>query len=150
MSNMPVDRRSFCMGAGLVVIATASSVRRFAGVARSRRCLFAMDVVELFISLHGTPLALVAAGILAANPHDTQPWIFHVDDDRIAVYADLSRNLGAMDALLREMHLGLGCAIQNMLLAAPANGYSVELRPFRDRCWRSLRARASCRRRRCI
>jgi hypothetical protein len=32
-----------------------------------------------------------------------------------------------MDALLREMHLGLGCAIQNMLLAAPANGYSVEL-----------------------
>jgi hypothetical protein len=29
-------------------------------------------------SVRGTPLALVAAGILAANPHDTQPWLFHI------------------------------------------------------------------------
>jgi hypothetical protein len=77
--------------------------------------------------LRGTPLALVAAGILAANPHDTQPWLFHVRDDAIEIFADLSRNLGAMDPFVREMHLGLGCAIQNMLLAAGPNGYDAEL-----------------------
>ena len=27
-------------------------------------------------SIRGTPLALVAAGVIAANPHDTQPWLF--------------------------------------------------------------------------
>src|SRR5262249_10547406 len=82
-------------------------------------------------SLRGTPLAIVAAGILAANPHNTQPWLFKVRDQSIEIWADGSRNLGAMDPFLREMNIGLGCAIENMVLAAPFNGYaaSVEARP---------------------
>lgn len=78
-------------------------------------------------SIAGTPLALVAAGILAANPHDTQPWLFGVSANAIEIFADVARNLGAMDAYVREMHLGLGCAIENMLLAAGPNGYAAEL-----------------------
>ena len=78
-------------------------------------------------SLGGTPLALVAAAVLAANPHDTQPWLFRVRDDSIDVFADLSRNLGAMDAYVREMHLGLGCAVENMAVAAGSNGYRAEI-----------------------
>ncbi len=78
-------------------------------------------------SLRETPIALVAAAVLAANPHDTQPWLFRIGDDAIDVFADLSRNLGAMDAYLREMHLGLGCAIENMLVAAGPNGYDAEV-----------------------
>jgi nitroreductase len=78
-------------------------------------------------SLKGTPLALVAAGVLAANPHDTQPWLFRISDGAIEIFADLSRNLGAMDSYVREMHLGLGCAIQNMLLVAGPNGYAATL-----------------------
>ena len=74
-----------------------------------------------------TPVALVAAAVLAANPHDTQPWLFRIGDDAIDVFADLSRNLGAMDAYVREMHLGLGCAIENMLVAAGPNGYDAEV-----------------------
>jgi hypothetical protein len=78
-------------------------------------------------SVRGTPLALVAAAVLAANPHDTQPWLFAVEADAIEIYADLSRNLGAMDPYLREMHLGLGCAIENMVLAAASNGFGAEV-----------------------
>ena len=78
-------------------------------------------------AIAGTPLALVAAGVLAANPHDTQPWLFGVSANAIDIFADLSRNLGAMDAYVREMHLGLGCAIENMRLAAGPNGYAVEV-----------------------
>jgi hypothetical protein len=78
-------------------------------------------------SLRGTPLALAAAGILAASPHNTQPWLFKVGEQSIEVWADLSRDLGAMDPFLREMHIGLGCAIENMVLAAPANGYAVNV-----------------------
>ena len=78
-------------------------------------------------SLKGTPFALVAAAVLAANPHDTQPWLFRVADDAIEVYADASRNLGAMDPYLREMHLGLGCAVKNMTLSGPPNGYAVRV-----------------------
>ncbi len=77
------------------------------------------------------PLNLVRAAILAANAHNTQPWLFHVTDTRIDVYADLSRRITLTDPFLSEMHIGLGCAIENMVLTAPANGYVplVTLRP---------------------
>jgi hypothetical protein len=69
------------------------------------------------------PLNLVRAAILAANAHNTQPWLFHVTDTRIDLYADLSRRIRLTDPFLSEMHIGLGCALENLLLAAPANGY---------------------------
>ncbi len=60
------------------------------------------------------------AAILAANPHDTQPWAFASGHDAIEIFADRSRNLGSFDPFRREMHLGLGAAIENLALAARA------------------------------
>lgn len=73
------------------------------------------------------PLALVRAGILASNPHNTQPWIFKVTETSIELFADLKRNLGSFDPFRREMYLGLGCALENMLLSADAEGIKVDL-----------------------
>ncbi|HXN42824.1 MAG TPA: hypothetical protein VN917_01155, partial [Xanthobacteraceae bacterium] len=73
------------------------------------------------------PLALVRAAILAANPHNTQPWLFKLAGDRIEIYADTARNLGTFDPYLREMHIGLGCAVENMMLAAAARGHEAKL-----------------------
>lgn len=67
-------------------------------------------------------LGLVRAAVLAANAHNAQPWQFRVSDNRIDVFADTTRNLGAMDPLFREMDVSLGCAIENLVVAAPANG----------------------------
>lgn len=77
--------------------------------------------------IKGTPLALVAAGLLASNPHNTQPWIFRVRDAEIEVLADTRRNLGSFDPYLREAHIGLGCAIENMVLAAQANDLTTTI-----------------------
>ena len=74
------------------------------------------------------PLRLVQSAILAANPHNTQPWLFRVREGSVELFADTSRHLGAIDPFLREMHLGLGCALENMMLTAGAEGYEVELR----------------------
>ncbi len=73
------------------------------------------------------PLALVSAGILAANPHNTQPWRFKLADARIEIHADTARNLGTFDPYLREMHIGLGCAVENMVLAAAARGREAKV-----------------------
>ncbi|MDA0183589.1 hypothetical protein OJ997_24990 [Solirubrobacter phytolaccae] len=70
------------------------------------------------------PAALVAAAVLAANPHNSQAWTFQVGDDAIDVFADLSRSTGALDPFHRELYVGLGCALENLLLAAYANGYA--------------------------
>ena len=79
------------------------------------------------------PMALVQSAILAANPHNTQPWRFSVKPDRIDVFADSSRHLGAFDPYRREMQIGLGCAIENIVLSAPVHGMNafVEAQPGR-------------------
>lgn len=69
------------------------------------------------------------AAILAANPHDTQPWLFDAANDVVTVYADRIRNLGSFDPFRREMHLGLGCAIENLVRAAQVFGYTPYVRP---------------------
>jgi nitroreductase len=69
------------------------------------------------------------AAILASNPHDTQPWLFQIGDNAIALFADRARNLGAFDPFRREMHLGLGAAVENLVLAARAFGFAANVTP---------------------
>lgn len=73
------------------------------------------------------PLGLVQSAILASNPHNSQPWLFRVTPTRIDLFADLKRNLGTIDPLRRELHIGVGCGLENLMLAAPAKGYVAQL-----------------------
>jgi nitroreductase len=70
------------------------------------------------------------AAILASNPHDTQPWLFKVGENAITVFADRERHLGTFDPFRREMHLGLGAAIENFVLAARAFGLFADVVPM--------------------
>jgi hypothetical protein len=78
------------------------------------------------------PMRLVAAGILAANAHDSQPWAFRVGADRIDLFADTGRSMGAMDPLQREMYISVGCALENLVLAAKVNGWAPNVRLLPD------------------
>jgi len=125
-----VDRRSVLKGLGGVMVLAAGG-----GIYRaSDQGVFSVGEGPAYEPWHtwdadsaSGPLAIVHAGVLAANPHNTQPWLFHVAENRIDLYADPSRYLGAMDYFGREMHIGLGCAIANMKLAA-AQGYRASAR----------------------
>ena len=66
---------------------------------------------------------LPAAAILAANPHNTQPWTMAVTQARFQVSADTRRHLGAFDPYRREMWIGLGAAIANAEIAGAAYGH---------------------------
>lgn len=79
------------------------------------------------------PMGLVRAAVLAANAHNAQPWLFTVTARRIDVFADHTRNLGAVDPLLREMDISLGCAVENLALAAPPHGYAATVSLVPDR-----------------
>ncbi len=68
---------------------------------------------------------IVMCGTLAANAHNTQPWLFKIDQQRIHVYADRKRNLGTADNQRRMMVMSIGCAIENMQVAAVQLGYQI-------------------------
>lgn len=67
-------------------------------------------------------VGLVRAAVLVANAHNVPPWHFRVAKDRVDLFADPSRSIATMDSLGREMDISLGCAIENLALAGPANG----------------------------
>lgn len=75
---------------------------------------------------------IVAAGILAANPHNSQPWLFRISDSAIDLFAVPERQIGVIDPLRREMYIGLGCAVENMRLAAEAEGFKTDIRLMPD------------------
>jgi nitroreductase len=75
--------------------------------------------------------ALVAAAIHAPSSHNAQPWRFEVSDDGIDLHADPRRHIGAVDPFARERDTSLGAALENLVIAARANGSApqVELLP---------------------
>ncbi len=120
-----MQRRAFLKGAGIVTVAVVGG-----GVWRAvDQGVFstgegpAYEPWKDWRKAKDTPLALVSAAILAASPHNTQPWLFKVSDSSIELHIDTRRNVGALDPYLREEHIGMGCALENMMRAAPANGY---------------------------
>ena len=120
-------RRSFLKGAGVVTVVVVGG-----GVWRAyHQGVFstgegpAYQPWKDWRNASGSPLALVSSAILAASPHNTQPWLFRVADSSIELHIDTSRNVGALDPYLREEHIGMGCALENLMLAAPANGYAA-------------------------
>lgn len=65
---------------------------------------------------------LVRYGTLAANSHNTQPWRFQIQDSRITIRPDLSRRCPAVDPDDHHVFASLGCATENIVLAAKAHG----------------------------
>lgn len=82
---------------------------------------------------HSGPLALVAAGILAASPRNTQPWRFSVGRLGVDIFEVPERGLGAMDPFGRERLAGLGAAIHSMALASTGIGRLATVRLLPDR-----------------
>jgi len=68
--------------------------------------------------------------ILAPSTMNTQPWRFHVEDDGVEVRADIGRWLRVADGDRRELYTSVGCALENLLLAAERFDYRHRVEYF--------------------
>lgn len=71
---------------------------------------------------------LLRYAILAPSSHNSQPWEFVIDGERIEVHAAEDRWLDVADTDKRELYVSLGCAIENLCIAAEyfGLGYRTE------------------------
>ena len=65
---------------------------------------------------------LVGYATLAPSSHNTQCWKFRLEDDAISILPDLSRRCPIVDPDDHHLFVSLGCAAENLLQAALANG----------------------------
>jgi hypothetical protein len=70
---------------------------------------------------------LVRYATLAANGHNTQPWKFAIKENVIEIHPDYTHRLPVVDPNDRELWISLGCALENLLVAARAVGYAPEV-----------------------
>lgn len=65
---------------------------------------------------------LVHYATLAASSHNTQPWRFGLESAAVQILPDFSRRCPAVDPDDHHLYASLGCAAENLLLAAQAAG----------------------------
>jgi hypothetical protein len=70
---------------------------------------------------------LVRYATLAANGHNTQPWKFLIHENAIEIHPDYARRLPVVDPHDRELWISLGCALENLIIAARATRYAAEV-----------------------
>ena len=66
---------------------------------------------------------LVAQAVKAPSGHNTQPWKFRQNESAVEIYPDFDRRLPVVDPDDRELFVSLGCAVENLCLAAQTKGY---------------------------
>ena len=67
------------------------------------------------------PRDFVRFATLAANSHNTQPWKFKIAQDFIDIFPDFERRTPAVDPDDHHLYVRLGCAAENLLVAANAS-----------------------------
>ncbi len=65
---------------------------------------------------------LVRYATLAPSSHNTQCWKFRLEDGAISILPDLTRRCPAVDPDDHHLFVSLGCAAENLIQAALANG----------------------------
>lgn len=116
-------RRDILIGAGGALVLAG------AAAAGWRSAVGSMGDFDAYTGRLRAPIR-VEAGIadiiryatLAANGHNTQPWRFHVEGNVIDILPDLSRATPIVDPDDHHLHVSLGCAAENLLIAATATG----------------------------
>jgi hypothetical protein len=127
MTDNTMTRREMLKVSGLTALVVGGALSMGTGARAATTGVFSAGEgapYEAWRSLprDGSPQALVAAAILAANPHNTQPWRFRLGTGSVDVLADNSRALPASDPTGSELVAGLGAAVENMAVAAAAAG----------------------------
>ena len=123
-----MDRRNILIGGGALVLAGAGAA--YASIQQ----MGSMEAFNASVAATRARLAevpemrdLIRYATLGANSHNTQPWRFKVADGSIQILADVKRRIPVVDPDDHHLFASLGCAAENLAIAAGARTRSGEV-----------------------
>lgn len=122
-------RRNIFLGGAALALAVSGAV--YAAV----RDMGSLDDYEAAVAVTRATLRqkpeigeFVRYATLAASGHNTQPWKFRANGNRIDILPDFARRTPIVDPDDHHLFVSLGCAAENLSLACGAGGRPGELR----------------------
>ena len=73
-------------------------------------------------------MRMIESAIKAPSGHNTQSWWFEICENYIRISPNFEKHLAVVDADNRELFISLGCAAENLSLAACALGYNPDVK----------------------
>ena len=115
------------IGGGTIFAASAAT----AGFLTTRTPHDAQQPWTLAGSYDDPRLNALSFALLAPNPHNLQPWQVKLEgQDALTLHHDRTRRLPETDPFDRQIVIGMGCFLEQMVLAAGAAGQAVDLTLF--------------------
>jgi hypothetical protein len=72
-------------------------------------------------------LFMAEQAVKAPSGHNTQPWLFKINSDNIEIHPNFEKSLPVVDPDNRELFISLGCAAENLCIAASQKGYEPKV-----------------------
>lgn len=125
-----MNRRDFLKlsGEGILLLGGVSMMNACSGLGRNDLPQFNSDK-ESIKDFEKDDMEILYLASLAPSGHNAQPWVVRIlEPKHWVIGSNKKRWLPAVDPENREMLLGIGAFLENMVLAAGTFGYSVDVK----------------------
>lgn len=121
-----MNRRLILRGGVALAALGGAAAASFIGIGSSADYAASMARLRAPLTGNDDVTELIRFATLAANSHNTQPWLFRTAPGTIEIRPDFSRRTPAVDPDDHHLFASLGCAAENLSLAAAAVGLPGE------------------------
>ena len=122
-----VTRRNVVIGTGAAAVTAGAAYHMLSRGGPAYRDAVLETWSATSLSQAGELNYLVHYATLAANSHNTQPWLFSQAGKTVIIRPDMARATPAADPDHHHLYASLGCAAENLSLAAMAAGSSASV-----------------------
>ncbi|MCG7506055.1 Acg family FMN-binding oxidoreductase [Mesorhizobium retamae] len=122
-----MNRRRVIVGGSALALASAAAFS-FSRIGSMEGYATAVAATRAKLAQPPALIDLIRYATLAANGHNTQPWRFRTGQGRITILPDFTRRTPVVDPDDHHLFASLGCAAENLAIAAAEQGWRGEPR----------------------
>lgn len=123
-------RKVLSLVGGGTILAASAAAGGFAATRTPTRALLPWELASSYADPRKNALSYA---LLAPNPHNLQPWKVSLEgDSALTLWHDGERTLPHTDPDGRQIMVGMGCFLEQLVIAASAAGQGVDLILFPD------------------